>query len=162
MRKSEEEIVTGMTRGLREVDVKAHLLGGLVLYCSLPILPSFTLPLLSAVHRSGSWHTLLAPGDCFSMSPFLSFFFPPTEPSFKSLPSSLIPLFLLHRHNASSTQTNHRHRGDLSRRRSFSDSPTAALTVVQNVCCCSRIPHHLAILADNTFQIVSVFFDIES
>lgn len=109
-------------------------------------LPPLLLP--SAVHCSGSWHERLAPRDYFSISPFLSPFFPPTEPSSKSLPSSLIPLFLLHRHNASSTQTNHRRRGDLSRRGSISDSPTIALTVMQKARCCSRMHHRPAVLAD--------------
>ena len=151
---SDEEIVVGRTRGLRGVDVTAHPLKGLLSrpFCSVfsprpSLLPS--LPLLSAVRCSGSWHKLLAPGDYFSISPFLSSFFPPTEPSSKSLPSSLIPLFLLHRHNASSTQTNHRHRGDLSRRRSISDSPTIALTAMEKARCCLRIHHHPAVRADN-------------
>lgn len=85
---------------------------------------------LSCSFAVGAGTNFCAPGDYFSTSPFLSSFFPPAEPSSKSLPSSLIPLSLLHRHNASSTQTNHRHRGDLSRRRAISDSPTTALTVM--------------------------------
>lgn len=73
----------------------------------------------SAVLYSESWHGTLAPGDYLSISPFLSSFFPPTEPFSKSFPSSLIPLLLLHHHNTSSPQTNYRHRGDLSCRRSI-------------------------------------------
>lgn len=128
MIKSDEEIFMAMTGGLLGVDVTAHPLIGLVTRpCTVsaphpaPLSRSFSSQLFTAV-GAGTKLWLLG-----ITSLFFSFFLP-TEPSSKSLPSSLIPVFWLHRHNASSTQTNHRHRGDLSHRRSISDSPTTALT----------------------------------
>lgn len=120
--------VMGMTRGLQRVDVTAHPLKGLI---SRPHTVLFSLSVHPPFHRSFSSQLFSAVGagtdpwllGISSPSPHLSPFFPPAEPSSKSLPSSLIPLSLLHRHNASSTQTNHRHRGDLSRPSSFQTLP---------------------------------------
>lgn len=80
-----------------------------VLYCLLPVAPpppplplSCSLP-LDLTLRSGSSGLVL---------PFVSFLFLPTEPSPKSLPSSLILLLLPHHHKVPSVD--HRLRGDLS------------------------------------------------
>lgn len=129
---TDEEIGVGMSWGLKAVDVTAHpLLDLLSRPCTFVLVFSPPPPfLLSAVLYSESWHGTLAPGDYLSIPPFLSSFFPPTEPFAKSFPLSLIPLLLLHRHNTSSTQTNYRCSGDLSCRRSVWKSSTMALTVV--------------------------------
>lgn len=133
---SDKGVFMGMTRGLRWVDVTAHPLKGLLSRpCTvLPPPPSvchsffFSSQLFSPV-GAGTKLWLLG-----ITCPFFPSFFLPTERSFKSLPSSLILLFLLHHHNASSTQTNHRLRGDLSHRTSVADSPTIALTALQTSC----------------------------
>lgn len=108
-------------------------------YCtSLPVHPSCLHSSSSQLFTAvGAGTNLWLLGITSPSLPFGLPFFPSTEPSSKSLPSSLIPLFLLHRHNASSTQTSHRHRGDLSCRSSISESPTLSrscrmLVVVQD------------------------------
>lgn len=107
---SDEETVMGMTRSLRGADVTAHPLKGLL---SRPCTALFSLshipssitpsplscsPLWELARDYVSWGFLHIP-------PFMSSFFPPAELPSKSLPSSLIPLFMVHHRNASSTQT---------------------------------------------------------
>lgn len=72
---SDEETVMGMTRSLRGADVTAHPLKGLLsrpctaLFSLSPTSPLQLPLLLSAVHRCGSWHETMCPGDFFTSLP---------------------------------------------------------------------------------------------
>uniref|UniRef100_A0A669DUT3 ARB2 cotranscriptional regulator A n=1 Tax=Oreochromis niloticus TaxID=8128 RepID=A0A669DUT3_ORENI len=80
---------------------------GHALHCSLSLshIPSSITP--SPLSCSPLWELArdYVSWGFLHIPPFMSSFFPPAELPSKSLPSSLIPLFMVHHHNASSTQT---------------------------------------------------------